>query len=362
MDSTAVNLNITIDDWASILNYTNPSDWQTPDPQSPAIASTLSTTPWLDGTWHKTSVTNASVILNFEGPALYIFGASGPLYGSYAVSIDGVESTYSAYSSANASNPYLLWGSGNLTYDKHTLEIRNLGAAQASDQGASGFLLDYILSTVQLGSAGATVTNNTVEDNDSRVTYTGSWISESNALFSGGTAIYTAQNGGSASIKFNGSAVYIFGDSVNDQGSYSVTLDNVTQTYHTLSGCGGGYGKFCEKTPPSLKYFASNLGSSEHIITLTNNANSNGSSFNLDRFVYTTPSQYAPVALANASNPFVNPASSGSSTSLTKSGPASATATASTSWASKPHGVFDQPLLLLLLGIFWVLRSHLCRS
>ncbi|KAG8846602.1 hypothetical protein FRB96_001946 [Tulasnella sp. 330] len=323
LNNAALDFNVTIDDWASILTYTNPSDWQTPDPQSPPLATTLATTPWLEGTWHQTSVVNASVILNFEGPAIYIYGASGPSYGSYAITIDGAESTYSAYSATNASNPHLLYGNSDLSYSNHQLEIRNMGAFQASDQGASAFLLDYILATVQLGPAGATVTNTTVEDSDPSVTYSGAWTSESNPIFSGGTAIYTAQNGGSASISFKGSAVYIFGDSVNDQGSYSVVLDNgPTQTYNTLSGCGGGYGKFCEKTQPSLKYLASNLDSSQHTITVINNANSNGSSFNLDRFVYTTPSVYAPMnitAAANSTGTFVNPTSTGS-TSANASG------------------------------------------
>lgn len=53
------------------------------------------------------------------------------------MSLDGVESTYSAYASTNASEPHLLYGNGGLTYANHSLAIRNLGPAQASDQGAT---------------------------------------------------------------------------------------------------------------------------------------------------------------------------------------------------------------------------------
>ncbi|KAG8984073.1 hypothetical protein FRB93_006802 [Tulasnella sp. JGI-2019a] len=251
MDPTAVNTNVTIDDWDSILNYANPADWQTPDPQSPPLATVLPTTPWLDGTYHQTGVVNASITLDFQGPAIYVFGASGPTYGSYAVSIDGVETTYSAYATSNATTPHLLYGNGALAYSSHTLQLRNLGAAQASDQGASAFLLDFILATVQLGPAGATITNTTVEDNDPKLKYSGTWTEESGPLFR--------------------TALYIFGDTVNNHGEYSVTIDNhQPQTYNSIRGCGGAFGKFCEKTQPSLRYFAGNLDSSEHTVTVTN--------------------------------------------------------------------------------------------
>lgn len=80
MDPSALNTNVTIDDWACILNYTNPSDWQTPDPQSPPLATTLSTSPWVEGTYHKTSIVNASVLLNFEGEHFCLCRATIPLY------------------------------------------------------------------------------------------------------------------------------------------------------------------------------------------------------------------------------------------------------------------------------------------
>ncbi|KAG8843084.1 hypothetical protein FRB96_004372 [Tulasnella sp. 330] len=280
LNKSAVNFNVTIDDLIPVLNYTNPYDWQTPDPQSSALAAASTTNPWLEGTWHKTTVVNASVILNFEGPAIYIFGASGPQYGSYAVTVDDVQWTYSAHSATNASNPHLLYGNPNLSYGTHQLTIRNLGAAHPSDEGASALLLDYILTTIQLAPPGATVTNTTVDANHPAVTYTGGWTNKSNEDSRNGTSFHTEKHGGSASISFKGSAVYIFGDSVNDQGPYSVVLDNgPIQTYGSLGGGEGGSGRFYMKTQPTLKYFASNLDSSQHTITVTSNVSSTGLSF-----------------------------------------------------------------------------------
>jgi hypothetical protein len=93
-----------------------------------------------------------------EGPAIYVYGAAGPSYGSYAISLSDESgpvftTEYSAYLPTNASNPYLLFAANNLTYAKHTLALTNLGAG-SGDEGADGLLLDYILQTVQLGPAG----------------------------------------------------------------------------------------------------------------------------------------------------------------------------------------------------------------
>jgi hypothetical protein len=80
--------------------------------------------------------------------------------------------------------------------------------------------------------------------------------------------------------KLTGSALYVFGDTVNDHGLFTVTLDNnPPETYVCVSGCGGTFGKFCEKTIPSLLYFASDLGSETHIVTIGNIAGVNDSYF-----------------------------------------------------------------------------------
>lgn len=70
MNTSAVNANVTIDDWANILNYTNPTQWTTPDPSNPPVADIVNTTQWLDGTYHLTTVVNASVALNFQGQSV----------------------------------------------------------------------------------------------------------------------------------------------------------------------------------------------------------------------------------------------------------------------------------------------------
>lgn len=65
MDPTAVNVNVTVDDFDSILSYADQSVWQTPDPSSPTFNATNS--PWLMGTFHETDTVGASLSINFTG-------------------------------------------------------------------------------------------------------------------------------------------------------------------------------------------------------------------------------------------------------------------------------------------------------
>jgi hypothetical protein len=61
----------------------------------------------------------------------------------------------------------------------------------------------------------ATLTNTTIEDTDlARLTYEGSWTVNEDVRFSGNTSSYTNEQL-SVSLKFNGSVVYVYGDTVN---------------------------------------------------------------------------------------------------------------------------------------------------
>lgn len=171
MDTSAVNQNITVDDFDSVITYADNSVWQSPDP-SANLPYNASASPWWEGTYHQTDVVNASLNFTFQGPyctslrivkpflnkslplgpALYMYGASGPSYGSYEVNIDGTSLTSTAYSSTNASNPYLLYGANNLTYANHVLILRNLGAGNEGEGGS--LLFDFLDTTVQLAPSG----------------------------------------------------------------------------------------------------------------------------------------------------------------------------------------------------------------
>ncbi|KAK7445755.1 hypothetical protein VKT23_014751 [Stygiomarasmius scandens] len=345
MDDSAVNFNVTVDDFDSILDYPDQAAWTTPDPSSSSFSAAGSS--WLMGTYHKTEEINASVSLNFTGPAIFIYGSSGPDYGSYEVQLDSSTITQSAYSSTNGSAPHLLYGATNLTYDTHQLTLRNVGAqSQNGDAGGNALLFDFLRFTVQLAPAGATVSNTTLEENDPSLKYSGTWGKNTSGNFSGGGSSFTQGDGASVSFSFNGSAIYIFGDKKNDHGLYSVVLDNgTTEIYNGVSGCGGAFGMTCEQQQPTLAYFASNLGEGEHSLAITNIAGVNNSFFDLDSIVLTVPSQYAPRQLQN---------------STSSSGPSGSgdTSTPDNSALSLSYN----PLMLLVLGVLFLLRPTITSS
>ncbi|KAG5337939.1 hypothetical protein C0989_008639, partial [Termitomyces sp. Mn162] len=235
MDSTAVNANITVDDFDSVLSYADQSLWETPDPSRPSFDA--SATPWWMGTYHKTDIVGASVAFNFTGPAIFIYGQSGPLYGSYEVEIDSTVLTLSAYAANDVSEQTLLYGTSNLSYAFHTLILRNVGAKNA-DAGGNALLFDYLRTTIQLAPAGATVSNVTYEEDNPALIYKGTWSSNKSPNFSGGGTSYTNEDKAAVSLSFHGSSVYVFGDKKNDHGLYSVILDNKTaEVYSGASGC-----------------------------------------------------------------------------------------------------------------------------
>jgi len=64
MDPTAVNWNVTIDDFDSNLDYEDQGAWTTPDPSATNFV--RSDKPWLRGTYHHTT-RNTAVTLKFTG-------------------------------------------------------------------------------------------------------------------------------------------------------------------------------------------------------------------------------------------------------------------------------------------------------
>ncbi|KAK1234999.1 hypothetical protein PQX77_001786 [Marasmius sp. AFHP31] len=298
--TTLATTDLIIDDFDSILNYTDHTAWATPDPWS---ASYNSDSPeWVRGTWHTTDVVGeqSEVSLGFIGTSITVYGHSGPSYGSYSVTIDDkVTLTQSAYAGSNASLPYALYTTTNLTNEHHTLKLRNLGK-QGSDAGGSALLLDFVKVPVVLGEG--EVRNVTLEETDERIKYSGWWDNNKSGNFSGGGTTYTNEDGGSFELTFNASAIYILGDKKNDHGFYTVQLDDKpSETYTGLSGCSGVFGEVCEQQLPSIKYFASNLGEGEHKVVLKNVRGNpegkqgvNGTYFDLDAIILTVPSKYPP--------------------------------------------------------------------
>ena len=55
--------------------------------------------------------------------------------------------------------------------------------------------------------------------------YSGKWTTQTGPNFSNGTSTYTQGGDNTMAIAFQGSAFYLYGDSVNDHGFYEVYID-----------------------------------------------------------------------------------------------------------------------------------------
>ncbi|KAF9254793.1 hypothetical protein L218DRAFT_975779 [Marasmius fiardii PR-910] len=334
--------NLTLDDFDAVLNYSDQTQWTTPDPWS--LEYNSDSKEWLRGTWHVTDVVGAEVSLGFDGPSLWIYGHSGPSYGSYSITIDDqVTLTRSAYAASNVSTPYLLYGTTNLTDSAHTVRLRNLGKQQSLGDGG--------------GNRIATVENVTLEETSPQITYTGFWGSNQSGNFSSGGSTYTNDLNASFTLTFNASTIYIFGDKKNDHGLYTVQLDGgPVETYDGISGCGGVFGTSCEQQLPSVKWFRGRLGEGEHKVTVMNlrgnpegKGGINGTFFDLDSIVLSVPSKY------ESRN------SSGSNGTGTGTGNGSGSSSESGSSGVDFNGVFIQgiPFMSLLWAIMlvWLVRK-----
>ncbi|CED84703.1 hypothetical protein [Phaffia rhodozyma] len=312
--------NLTVDDFDSLLSYADQTQWSTPNPQlnpgwfndtSQAGADAV----WHEATWHKTNVPGASVAFNFTGSSLYVWGATGPTCGSYQITLDGNVSNHTAYNTVNGTDRFLLYGASNLSYSAHELTLQNLG--DLDGQSGGELLLDLVEVAVAFAGAGGTATNVTLDETSSQIVFNGTWGSNTGPYFWGNTTTYTNQDGASFNIDFQGTAIYIFGDQVNDHGFFTVTINETSaETLNNESGCGGGFAKTCEKLG-TLAYFKGNLGQGTHRLKLVNNGGSRQSYFDMDRIVITQPSIYPPIVIQSSTSTTTTSSSSSISASKT---------------------------------------------
>ncbi len=82
-------------------------------------------------------------------------------------------------------------------------------------------------------------------------------------------------------LTLTGSAVYIYGDQVDDHGYYSIFFNDSATPVATLtgrSGCGGRTDKYCEKLQ-GLEFFANDLPEGRHTLKLVNGGTSDHNTF-----------------------------------------------------------------------------------
>jgi hypothetical protein len=275
-----------------VVHYSNYDDWATPNPQDHPewwnATAEVTGSQWNQATYHSTSVVGAQASFNFTGSGVWVYGAVGPAASNYTVSVDGAAQAGTATANATEGRT-LLYSATNLSGSAHELVLTNQG---------SGLVLDMVVVEVELGAAGAEITNTTLDDRAPELKFSGEWTQQTGPNFFNQTSTYTSGPGNYFEVNFTGSAVWIYGDQVNDHGEFTVALNGSdVATNNGRSGCGGGFAKYCEKLR-GLAFFAGSLPEGEHTLRLTNGgpAEGNKTFFDFDYLVYAQPSAYAAVS------------------------------------------------------------------
>jgi len=247
--------NVTVDDSSPLISYTPAGAWV----DSPAGDSLLSE--YFDSSYHSTTAAGATATFEFNGTAVWVFGALRPNHGHFQAALDGGKPvTFDGFKATPVIRFGILTASG-FPMGPHTVSLSN--APTVDDQ--PGFDIDFIVIETTLPET--IVSNVTLDDTVSGLTYVpdaGAWTAATNqAGFFNQTAHATQTAGASVSFAFEGDAVGLYGSVSQNQASYTINVDG-TQSFYNSS-----VSTIHDQT---LLYFASNLGPGPHQVTMTNGA------------------------------------------------------------------------------------------
>lgn len=172
------------------------------------------------GTYTYGRWTGTRIEARFSGTKIAWTGPKQPGYGKADVYIDGVkQATVDCYApSASKTLSTTLWESKTLSPGTHTLSIRLTGAKNASSSG-------YVVVVDKL-----TVTDPAapyVRGNETKGTFTGSWVPCKNPTYTDGTYSYSRWAGSAVRYTFSGTKVAWIGPKAPFYGKADVYIDGV---------------------------------------------------------------------------------------------------------------------------------------
>ncbi|WVF65963.1 hypothetical protein IAT40_000701 [Kwoniella sp. CBS 6097] len=329
-DLTTHRVNITYDDFDPLIKYSDLTQWTTPNPQDNPTwyrqGEDVTGVPWHEATLHYTNVKGAEFSFNFTTSQIWIYGALNVSSPSYSVTVDGSKSdqTPSSVQEGRA----LLYSSTELSESPHQLTLTNNG---------DGLGFDLVVLGYDLGSRSR---NYTIDDTLLDVTYQGNWTIQDRDAFNG-TSTYTHGPGNSFEFSVAASGIWLYGDTVQDHGPFSVYINDSSTPYGTWNGrtpCGGPevYAKECEKLG-ALKAFVGPLGEGTHKVKVVNGGPEGDQStyFDFDYVEYTTPSTY-PSFTVDATGAVLSGGNQSSNSSSGGSGSGNATTSGSGGASGSP--------------------------
>lgn len=312
------NGTLTVEDSSPLITYAPAGSWSD-SPNDPLLSA------YSGGSYHATSSQGATATFSFVGSGITIFGGRRPNYGAYTVSIDGQNiQTGTSQTSQDLTRQPLASASG-LTYGSHTLVLTNTGGAPVD--------IDSIDFQTNGGPSGPIPVAKDFDDSDPVMSYSPSpaaWQTNTRGDFFGNTLHFTQTPGASASMKFSGQAVAVYGTVSPDHADMVLNIDAQEVTLQ-----GGANGFASSVHPDVLLFYRGDLDGSEHTITMSAASQpGTGPFIDLDRVTVFTSSGPPDSGVASSSSSASASASATTFSTLLLTAGASATTTATVSAAA----------------------------
>ncbi|CAE6437700.1 unnamed protein product [Rhizoctonia solani] len=261
--------NFTLDDASPLIQYDG--SWadgynSTADSQMPR---------YQGRSFHCTYTDGATANITFHGTAIYLYGAKRNNHGYYRVAVNDEPSIpMSGRPEAGAPEEFqtLLFSRQGLESGEHTLRMTNVH----EDSNRVWVDIDFIVITREVDASPEAQTNIATHD---EFTYSSLWNTQTNMPgYRNSTAHITNTPGETATLKFQGPEVFVYGGVGPKFGAFKVQVDNREPV--VLNATTG----FTH--PPVTLFTTSGLGDGEHTLTITNIEG--GKSLTLDYAEYAT--------------------------------------------------------------------------
>ncbi|CAE6486328.1 unnamed protein product [Rhizoctonia solani] len=226
--------------------------------------------------FHCTNVDGATANITFRGTAIYVYGAKRHNHGYYRFDLNNQTGIPMSGQPAGTAEEFqtLLFSKEGLPNGENTLKLTNV----RQEQGKDYVDIDYIVITREVD-ASSEVQSAIASGDD--FTYSSLWERQANKeYYRNSTAHVTNTPGETATLKFQGSEISVYGGVGPAFGTFRVRVDK--QDPVVLNATTG----FTH--PPLTLFTTSGLGDGQHTLTITNLEG--GKSMTIDYAEYTPQS------------------------------------------------------------------------
>ncbi|KAH7332572.1 hypothetical protein B0J17DRAFT_678201 [Rhizoctonia solani] len=209
--------------------------------------------------FHTTYTHGATANITFHGTAIYLYGAKRSNHGYYRVAVDDEPNiSLSGRPAVGAPEEFqtLLFGRRGLTNGEHTLRLENIH----EDDEKKWLDIDFIVITREVDIP--TEVQPTIVTHG-EFTYSSLWSEQTNMVgYRNSTARLTNTPGETATLKFQGPEVFVYGGVGVGFGAFKVQVDSREPVVLNAAR------RFTH--PPVTLFTTSGLGNGMHTLTITN--------------------------------------------------------------------------------------------